>query len=106
MAKALGAEGLAALNFAIVVYALMNGVALMVGVGGATVFSIEKGKGGNKSRPFLQSIIIGAFFSIVFIIAGIFFSGNISYLLWADETTFEYTNVYIKTLLLFCHFIF
>lgn len=104
VAKALGAEGIATLNFAIVVYALMNGVALMVGVGGATVFSIEKGKGGNKSQPFVQSIIIGTFFAVVFIIAGMFFSGNISYLLGADETTFEYTNVYIKTLLLFSPF--
>lgn len=102
IAKALGAKGLAALNFAIVIYALMNGVALMVGVGGATVFSIEKG--GNKNRPFMQSIILGTIFSLLFIIAGLFFSEDISYLLGADETTFEYTNIYIKTLLFFSPF--
>ena len=104
VAKALGTEGLAALNFAIVVYALMNGVALMVGVGGATVFSIEKGKGGDKNRTFVQSFILGAIFAVAFIITGLFFSGDISYLLGADKTTFEYTDIYIKTILLFSPF--
>lgn len=37
VAQALGTDGLAALNFAIAIYTLMNGTGLMLGIGGATV---------------------------------------------------------------------
>lgn len=104
VAKALGALGLAALNFAIAVYSVMNGIGLMIGIGGATAFSISKGRGENKSRAFLCSIILGAIFAVVFMAIALLFSEDISYLLGADEKTIEYTSTYIKTLLLFSSF--
>lgn len=104
VAKALGALGLASLNFAIAVYSIMNGAGLMIGIGGATAFSIFKGKGENKNNAFLCSVISGAVFAFIFIMAALLFSEDISFLLGADKSTVEYTNIYIKTLLLFSPF--
>lgn len=40
VAQGLGTNGLAALNLAIPVYNLINGTALMLGIGGATRYSV------------------------------------------------------------------
>ncbi|MFR5880828.1 MAG: hypothetical protein ACLUEQ_08495 [Cloacibacillus evryensis] len=45
VAAALGAEGLAALNLAIVFYSLLNAAGLMAGIGGATLFSLSLSSG-------------------------------------------------------------
>ena len=42
VAKGLGANGLTALNLAIPVYSFIHGSGLMIGMGGATHYSIEK----------------------------------------------------------------
>ena len=42
IAKALGATGLAALNFAIVIFMIMQGIGIMTGIGGAIDFGIRK----------------------------------------------------------------
>ena len=42
VAKGLGANGLAALNLAIPIYNFINGVGLMIGIGGATRFIISR----------------------------------------------------------------
>ena len=44
ISKGLGADGLAALNLAIPVYNFINGTGLMMGMGGATRYSILKGQ--------------------------------------------------------------
>src|SRR5690625_5025453 len=44
IAKALGATGLAALNLSIAVFSIINGLGLMIGVGGGTRYSILKTK--------------------------------------------------------------
>ena len=42
VSKALGADGLTALNLAIPVYSFINGSGLMIGMGGGTRYSILK----------------------------------------------------------------
>ena len=42
VAKGLGANGLAALNLAIPIYNFINGVGLMIGIGGAARFIISR----------------------------------------------------------------
>ncbi len=41
VAKALGSEGLAALNFSISIYSIINGIGLMIGIGGGTDYSLS-----------------------------------------------------------------
>lgn len=55
-----GAIGLAALNFAIPTYSAMNGIGLMLGVGGATLFAIHRARGETEqgNRAFSQMIIL------------------------------------------------
>ena len=45
VSKALGADGLAALNLAIPVYSFINGSGLMIGMGGGIKYSIAKSQG-------------------------------------------------------------
>ena len=106
ISKAFGANGLTALNLAIPIYSLINGIGLMIGIGGATKFSIYKGK--NKhckgNITFTNSILLGFIFSTIFIFLGLFFSLKLSIILGADLETLYNTNVYLKTILLFAPF--
>lgn len=103
VAKGMGSNGLAALNLAIPVYGFIHGSGLMLGIGGATRYSISKSQGakedGNKS--FTHSLILGAFFAALLLIVGIFFAEPLSMLLGATESTFEMCKTYLNILLLF-----
>ena len=106
VSKAFGPNGLTALNLAIPIYSLINGIGLMVGIGGATKFSIFKGRN-NPSKGnlvFTNSILLGLLFSFIFIVLGLFFSSSLSKLLGANIETLAYTNTYLKTILLFAPF--
>ena len=46
----LGADGLAALNLAIPLYSLLNGVGLMLGIGGATRYAVLQAGGAGRKR--------------------------------------------------------
>lgn len=48
IAKALGATGIAALNFAIPVFSIILGIGLMIGIGGAARFGILKSRNKHK----------------------------------------------------------
>ena len=47
--RAKGADGLAALNFAIPMFNVMNAVGLMTAVGWSVRFAVQKGAGNDKS---------------------------------------------------------
>lgn len=101
--KGMGGTGLAALNLAIPVFNVVNGIGLMIGVGGATGFSISKGcnNDANGNSFFKYSVCLCILFSFVFIFAGIFLSSNIAMLLGADSDTLKMCSTYIKVILLF-----
>ena len=46
VAADLGADGLAALNLAFPMFCLISGTGLMTGIGGGTLYSIRRGRGG------------------------------------------------------------
>lgn len=103
VSKGLGVNGLAALNIAIPAYSFINGTGLMLGIGGATRFSIFSSRNliTDTRRIFTETILTGAFFSAVFFILGLFFTAPIASLLGADAETFEMTVTYIRILFLF-----
>jgi len=102
----MGATGLAALNIALPVYSLMYGLGLMFGMGGATLFAKYKAKGEAASanavftHVFFITLAIGVLLSAI----GFVFCGEISALLGANDETFEYTSIYIKTVVSFAPF--
>lgn len=103
VSKGLGANGLAALNIAIPVYSFIHGCGLMFGMGGATRFSIFRSqkKQKNSNFVFTNTVCITLFTAMIFVLTGMFLSGEITSMLGADENIFSMTNTYLKVILLF-----
>lgn len=103
VSKGLGTNGLAALNLAIPVYNFIHGTGLMLGMGGATRFSVCKSQGKHEevNRIYTNTIYLAILFSCAFFLLGLFFSGWLATLLGADASVLEMTNTYLKWLLLF-----
>lgn len=103
VSKGLGTSGLAALNLAIPVYNFIHGTGLMLGMGGATKFSVCKNQDRkeNVNRIYTNTIMIAVILSIVFVLPGILCSRQLALLLGADLSVLEMTNTYLRWLLLF-----
>lgn len=103
ISKGLGANGLAALNLAIPSYSFIHGSGLMLGIGGATKYSIFKGQRAHKNadQVFSNTLYAGGILILIFLSAGLFLSGKITVLLGADEEIYAMTKTYLQVILLF-----
>ncbi len=101
---ALGPIGLAALNFSIVAFSLLQAVGLMIGIGGAIDFTFKSSNNSLKNQSFTSSIVLGIIFATMFIIVGSFFSTDLALFLGADKTTLILTKTYITIILWFSPF--
>ena len=101
--KGLGTNGLTALNLAIPIYNFIHGSGLMLGMGGATKFSIYKSQGRSRDIDciYTNTLYLAALLSALFFLTGLLFSGQLSLLLGADGTVFAMTETYLRWLLLF-----
>ena len=95
IAQGVGIVGLTSLNIALPIYMLMHATGLMIGIGGATKYSIY-----NLKDVFTKSISYAFLISMFFVLIGAFFTKNISLLLGANAETLEHTKVYMQTILL------
>ena len=86
VSKALGANGLTALNLAIPVYNFINGSGLMIGMGGGTKYAIFKSQGRMKeaSHAFTNAAVLTALIAACFFLLGLFASAPIAR--WASES--------------------
>ena len=100
VAKGLGTSGLAALNLAIPVYSFIHGSGLMFGIGGATKFSISR-KSGLSDLIFTNTLFFAGITALLFFLAGLFLSPQITALLGADSQVAAMTQTYLKMILLF-----
>ena len=103
IARGVGEAGLAALNIAVPVYSFIYGTGLLIGMGGATRFSILKSRNNDEGadRIFTASAAMSVIASLIFMAAGLLFSENIARLLGANEEIFDMTNTYLKIMLIF-----
>lgn len=103
VSKGLGANGLTALNLAIPVYNFIHGTGLMLGMGGATRFCVCKSRQRREkvNQIYTNTLYLGALFSAVFVLIGLFFGVRLSLLLGADKNVLDMTATYLKWLLLF-----
>ncbi len=103
IARGVGADGLTALNLAIPIYSFLNGLGLMVGIGGATRFSIAGGSRDEKTRKtvFTQAFCFMLCLAALFFMAGLFLPYHLAALLGADASILPLTGVYLRILLLF-----
>lgn len=106
IARGVGANGLTALNLAIPIYSIMNGLGLMIGMGGATRYSISKGNADStvQKQIFTQALCFTLFWSSIFLILGITAARPISILLGANAETLHLTTEYIRIILIFTPF--
>ena len=106
VAKGTGSLGLAALHIAIPAYNLMNGLGLMVGVGGATHSSLCRAQGdaAEADRTFTHTLLLGLCIALVFVLTGTFGVVPLSRLLGANAETLDMTAVYLRLLLCFAPF--
>lgn len=103
ISKGLGANGLTALNLAIPVYSLIHGSGLMLGMGGATKYSILKSQKnwGQTNKIFTNTVYLAGILAIAFLLTGIFLTRVLTALLGADQEVFGMTATYLRVILLF-----
>lgn len=103
ISNALGPGGLAALNFSIPVYCVINGAGLMLGIGGATKYSVLEAQGDKAggNRIFTNTLLLGVCVGAGVLAAGMLFSEPLARVLGADAVTFEMTNTYLMTIMSF-----
>lgn len=103
VSKAMGTRGLAALNLAISVYSVINATGLMLGIGGATRYSIFRFQKNQAQgiRIFSRTVIISLTVGAMFMAAGFFLPDLLAGALGADRDTKGLTAVYLRVILYF-----
>ena len=103
VSRGTGSAGLAALNLAIPVYNFIHGTGLMLGMGGATKFSVCKGSNDREriDQIYTNTVYLAFLFSLLFLLIGVFGAGTLAGLLGADQEVFAMTKTYLKWLLIF-----
>lgn len=106
VSRALGSVGLAALNISISVYSFVSALGLMLGIGGATRYSILISQGEEKkaSSLFSSTMLTAAISGLIIALIGLFFSEKMASLLGANADTLPLSTVYLRTLLGFSPF--
>ncbi len=103
ISKGMGALGLTALNLALPIFSFIQGISLMLGVGGGIKYAVAKSSGDqrNANKTFSNTLILATIFSVIFVLIGAFASRELTTLLKADNEVFEMTHQYLKIILLF-----
>lgn len=103
IANGVGGNGLTALNLVLPIFSLLNALGLMLGMGGATRYTILRSNQKYKeaNQAFTQTLQITAILGIFITLIGLFFAYDISELLGADKTIAPMSGNYLKTILLF-----
>lgn len=98
-----GADGLTALNLALPVYSAVRGCGLMLGMGGATRYSIYQGRADRETTDaiFSHALMTAAILAGLFFCSGLTISSQLASLLGADGQVFSMTRTYLQVILLF-----
>lgn len=106
VASRLGADGLTALNLAISVFGLLNGLGMMLGIGGGARYSIFQAQGMEReaNRTFTIAFLTGAGLGLFFALCGLFFARPLAVLLGAEGHILPMCATYLRTALSFAPF--
>lgn len=101
--RGLGSQGLAALNVSIPLNNVFNGMGLLLGIGGATALSINRGRADEEgvNDIFSKSMIMAALIGVVLTFIRVFFLDELSYFLGASDHTFQMAKDYLGVLMSF-----
>lgn len=100
IANGVGTLGLTALNIALPLFNLLNGLGLLLGMGGATLFVLKGGQKNYFSQLLLTGIIIGLLFTLL----GLIFAAPLASLLGASLATLPLTTTYLRFILIMAPF--
>ena len=98
--RGVGAKGLAALNIALPVFTFYCCIGYLLGMGGATIASIDEGRGliENKKRIFTTCISIGIIISILFVVVQNIFLDELVRLLGAKGDIVPMAKSYLRVI--------
>ena len=96
IAKGMGGDGLTALNLVLPVYSVINGLGLMIGMGGGTRYAISR-----KGSVFPSALALAAIPAVLFPLLGLFGSRPLAALLGAEGAVLDMAAEYLRVLLLF-----
>ena len=99
IANGVGSDGLAALNFSIVLYTVLQATGLMLGIGAATEFQVCSARGDRTgaNRVFTTALVMAGVAAAVLLAVVEAFAS----LLGADEATLPLTVTYLRTIFAF-----
>ena len=103
IANGVGSDGLAALNFSIVLYTVLQATGLMLGIGAATEFQVCSARGDRTgaNRVFTTALVMAGVAAAVLLAVVEAFAAPLSSLLGADEATLPLTVTYLRTIFAF-----
>lgn len=103
VSQGMGTDGLTALNLAIPVYSFIHGSGLMIGMGGATRYSIQESQGNIRegNRIFTGAVCLAGVFSLLFLLVGWMGVDGILLLFGAEGTVYSMSRVYLQVILFF-----
>lgn len=102
VSRALGTDGLAALNLAIPAYSVINGCGLMLGVGGGTLFAQFRARGDKKGadRIFTASLVMALLPAVIGLVVGGCFAEILARKMGAQGTVLQMSETYLRIILL------
>lgn len=106
VANGVGEKGLVALNLVIPAYNLLNGLGLLLGIGGATRFAIAMGENrpDKYSQIFTRVVLAAAALGAFFLITALCLGREIAVLLGAEGEIIPLVETYYKTFMCFAVF--
>lgn len=95
--QGVGSKGLTALNIVLPIYSVYFGTGLLVGIGGSTLMSIQRGKGNQdkSNKIFTLSFVLGLILAIIYFIIGFVFLEEIARLLGATDEVMPFVKEYM-----------
>ncbi|WP_195990106.1 MATE family efflux transporter [Clostridium sp. D53t1_180928_C8] len=95
--QGVGSKGLTALNISLPIYSVYFGTGLLIGIGGSTLMSIEKGRGrlDKANKIFTLSFILGLILAIIYCIIGFVFLEEIALILGATKEIMPFVKEYM-----------
>ncbi len=103
IANSVGSDGLAALNFAIVLYTVMQATGLMLGIGAGTEFQVRASRGdrAGANRAFTTALALAAAAAVLFLAVVEMAARPLSEALGASGATLPLTETYLRTIFAF-----
>lgn len=102
IAKAIGADGITALNLVLPIYNVIYAIGAMIGVGSAIRFAIDKSKNRpEKDTYFVNALVWGTIVGLMFTLAGGIFPDKIVALMGGDARIVAVGTGYTRIFMLF-----